>query len=170
MKNQYLQMAERAKSGELALTALEKDLSERTPTEAIAAALWEGEPVSGEMIHEMLEEYYQKDLEAARRYFNNLDNIRCNGEVNIHEPGTPDVPDLLKAGDTIKAHWGRRITAVVVDMREFEEPNIGLLPGAKSWTILCDVKGGETPEPYYLNQVVAVNGKLMPLYLYHPPV
>lgn len=89
--------------------------------------------------------------------------------INIHSGGL-DVPDILHPGDWLVERDGYDIHSIVVRLAKHEEGEWDSLPGAESWTITHLGIGYLTGENLsehdccFINHVIAVDGKLLPLY------
>lgn len=91
-------------------------------------------------------------------------------EMNVHVPGTPDVPDIVRPGDWIvETDEIGDVFAIVIKVERREQGEWDSHPGAQSWTIIHLGTGYLTGEKLsshdvsYLTQIVAVNGELLPL-------
>lgn len=93
-------------------------------------------------------------------------------EMNTHVDGTPDVPDIVHPGDWLSLIEDDDFESfvLVVKMFKTEEGEWDYCPGAEGWTILYLGIGYLTGEKLSshdcggINDLVAVNGELLPLY------
>lgn len=89
-------------------------------------------------------------------------------EMNVHIDGTPDVPDIVHPGDWIT--YDDIGFYMVVKTIKCTEGEWDYCPGAESWSIVYLGIGYMTGEKVslhdcgWINQVVAVDGKLLQLY------
>lgn len=90
--------------------------------------------------------------------------------INVHIPGTPDVPDLVRPGDWLVESDYMDVYSVVVKLIPTREGKWDSVPGAKSWQIVhigigyMDGRNVSENDCCYLSHIVAVNGQLLPLY------
>lgn len=91
-------------------------------------------------------------------------------EINVHIPGTPDVPDLVRPGDWLVESDYMDVYSVVVKLIPTCEGEYDAVPGAKSWQIVhigigyMDGRNVSENNCCYLSHIVAVNAQLVPLY------
>ena len=91
-------------------------------------------------------------------------------QINVHVPGTPDVPDLVRPGDWLVESDYIDVYSVVVKVKKVIEGKWDSAPGAESWQITVigigymDGRAVSENDCCYIGGIVAVNGELLPLY------
>ena len=91
-------------------------------------------------------------------------------QINVHIPGTPDVPDLVRPGDWLVESDYMDVYSVVVKVKKVLEGEWDWAPVAESWQIsvigigYMDGRNVSENDCCYLSSIVAVNGQLLPLY------
>jgi hypothetical protein len=105
---------------------------------------------------------------ALERWYGEVKTIP---EMNVHLDGTPDVPDIVHPGDWIvETDELGDVYSLVTKVSKHKDGEFDYCPGAESWTIHHLGIGYMTGERLskhdccFINDIVAVNGELLPLY------